>query len=44
LVREETNLPVTIADEPNKVVVIGAGKILEDLNQYEKVIYTMKRA
>jgi hypothetical protein len=25
-------------------VVIGAGKILEDLNRYEKVIYTMKRA
>ncbi len=44
LVREETNLPVTIADEPNKVVVIGAGKILDDLNKYEKVIYTMKRA
>jgi rod shape-determining protein MreB len=44
LVREETNLPVTIADEPNKVVVIGAGKILEDLNRYENVIYTMKRA
>ncbi len=44
LVREETNLPVTIADEPNKVVVIGAGRILEDLNRYEKVIYTMKRA
>ena len=44
LVREETNLPVTIADEPNKVVVIGAGKILDDLNRFEKVIYTMKRA
>lgn len=44
LVREETNLPVTISDEPNKVVVIGAGKILDDLNKYEKVIYTMKRA
>jgi rod shape-determining protein MreB len=44
LVREETNLPVTIADEPNKVVVIGAGKILEDLSRFEKVIYTMKRA
>jgi rod shape-determining protein MreB len=44
LVREETNLPVTTADEPNKVVVIGAGKILDDLSKYEKVIYTMKRA
>lgn len=44
LVREETNLPVTTADEPNKVVVIGAGKILDDLSKYEKVIYTIKRA
>jgi rod shape-determining protein MreB len=44
LVREDTNLPVTIADEPYKVVVIGAGRILEDLGRYEKVIYTMKRA
>ncbi|OGC41322.1 rod shape-determining protein [candidate division WOR-3 bacterium RBG_13_43_14] len=43
LVREETNLPVTIAKEPNKAVVIGAGKILEDMSKYEKVIFQMKR-
>lgn len=43
LVREETNLPVTVAEEPNKAVVIGAGKILEDMPRFEKVIYTMKR-
>ncbi len=43
LVREETNLPVTVAQEPNKAVVIGAGKILEDMPKFEKVIYTMKR-
>ena len=43
LVREETNLPVMLAEEPNKSVVIGAGKILEDMPRYEKVIFTMKR-
>ncbi len=43
LVREETNLPVTVADEPNKSVVLGAGKILEDMTKFEKVIFTMKR-
>jgi rod shape-determining protein MreB len=43
LVREETNLPVTIAKEPNKAVVIGAGKILEDMSKFEKVIFQMKR-
>lgn len=43
LVREETNLPVMIAEEPNKAIVIGAGRILEDMSQYEKVIFQMKR-
>jgi len=43
LVREETNLPVMIAEEPNKAIVIGAGKILEDMPHYEKVIFQMKR-
>jgi rod shape-determining protein MreB len=43
LIREESNLPVTVADEPNKAVVIGAGKILEDMPTFEKVIFTMKR-
>ena len=35
--------PVTIAEEPHKSVVIGAGRILEDMSQYEKVIFQMKR-
>lgn len=43
LIREETNLPVTVAEEPNKAVVFGAGKILEDMQRYEKVIFTLKR-
>ncbi|MGQ9464778.1 MAG: rod shape-determining protein [bacterium] len=43
LIREETNLPVTVAEEPNKAVVLGAGKILEDMQKYEKIIFTLKR-
>ncbi len=43
LVREETNLPVTIAKDPGKAVVIGAGKILEEMSKFEKVIFQMKR-
>lgn len=43
LIREETNLPVMIAEEPNKAVVIGAGRILEDMSRFEKVIFQMKR-
>lgn len=43
LIREETNLPVTIAEEPDKAVVIGAGRILDDMSKFEKVIFQMKR-
>ncbi|HEX7319596.1 MAG TPA: rod shape-determining protein [bacterium] len=43
LIREETNLPVTVAEEPNKAVVLGAGRILEDMPKFEKVILSLKR-
>lgn len=43
LIREETNLPVTVAEEPNKAAVLGAGKILEDMSKFEKVILSLKR-
>jgi rod shape-determining protein MreB and related proteins len=32
LIREETNLPVIIADDPLKSVVLGTGKILENIS------------
>jgi rod shape-determining protein MreB len=32
LLREETNLPVIVAEDPLKSVVMGTGKILEDIN------------
>ncbi|MBI2891872.1 MAG: rod shape-determining protein [Nitrospirae bacterium] len=31
LLREETGLPVILADEPEKCVVLGAGKVLDEL-------------
>ncbi len=36
--REETNLPVNVADDPLTCVVRGAGKVLEDLAHYNKVL------
>jgi rod shape-determining protein MreB len=38
LLREATNLPITVADEALLCVVLGTGKILENLDQYEKVL------
>jgi rod shape-determining protein MreB len=38
LLREHTNLPVTVAEDPLLCVVLGTGKILEDLDTYEKVV------
>ncbi len=42
-VREETNLPVSVADDPLTCVVRGTGKILENLDQYMKVLNRAKR-
>ncbi len=38
LLREQTSLPVTVAEDPLLCVVLGTGKILEDLETYEKVV------
>jgi rod shape-determining protein MreB len=35
--REETSLPIFIADDPLSAVVLGAGKVLENLSLLEKV-------
>lgn len=43
LIREETNLPVRVAENPQDCVVLGAGKILENISAYEKVIIRTKR-
>ena len=36
--RQETNLPVNIAEDPLTCVVRGTGKVLEDINRYNKVL------
>ncbi len=41
--REETNLPVNLADDPLTCVVRGTGKVLESMNHYTKVLIKSKR-
>jgi len=36
--REETNLPINIADDPLTCVVRGTGKVLDDFSKYERVL------
>ena len=38
LIRERTNVPVNIAEEPLLSVVKGTGKVLEDVKKYESVL------
>jgi rod shape-determining protein MreB len=38
-IKQETNLPVHIAEDPLTCVVRGTGKILENLQNYRKVLY-----
>lgn len=38
LLREETELPVTIADNPLTTVVVGSGKALDDLHLFREVL------
>ncbi|MFH1375033.1 MAG: rod shape-determining protein [bacterium] len=41
--REETNLPVNVADDPLTCVVRGAGAVLENFNHYSKVLEKSRR-
>jgi rod shape-determining protein MreB len=41
--REETNLPINIADDPLTCVVRGAGVVLENMNEFSKVLIKSKR-
>ncbi len=42
-IRDETNLPVSIADDPLTCVVKGTGIILEKLDEYMKILNRAKR-
>lgn len=41
--RNETNLPVIVAEEPLMAVVRGTGKVLDDINSYRRVLTHIKR-
>ncbi|MDD3733174.1 MAG: rod shape-determining protein MreB, partial [candidate division Zixibacteria bacterium] len=41
--RQETNLPVNIADDPLTCVVRGTGKVIEDFANYTKVLERSRR-
>ena len=42
LVREETGMPVRIADNPLDCVVLGAGKVIEELEIMKRVAISTK--
>jgi rod shape-determining protein MreB len=37
LLRKETRLPITIADDPLTTVVVGAGKVLDNLSILKEI-------
>ncbi len=41
--RQETNLPVNVAEDPLTCVVRGTGKVLENMAQYSKVLIKSRR-
>jgi len=44
LLAEETGMPVTLADDPLGSVVLGTGKVLEELETLKKVLITSKKS
>jgi len=38
LLREQTDLPINLMDDPLFCVVLGTGKILDDLDKYRPVM------
>ena len=43
-IREETNLPVYVVDDPLTCVVMGAGRIINDTAKYSKLLAREKKA
>jgi rod shape-determining protein MreB len=42
-IRQETNLPVIVADDPLTCVARGTGMVLENMNKYSKVLIRSRR-
>ena len=43
MLKQETNLPVSLAEDPLTAVVRGVGIILEDLDHYKKMLQLRTR-
>jgi len=43
LLKEETNLPINVVEDPMTCVVLGSGKILGNLHLYERIIMKSSR-
>ncbi|MBU8922019.1 MAG: rod shape-determining protein, partial [Bacteroidales bacterium] len=43
LLKEETNLPINVVEDPLTCVVLGTGKILSNLHVYERIIMKSSR-
>jgi rod shape-determining protein MreB len=43
LLREETNLPIRVAENPRECIVLGAGKILESQEDFDNVLMQSRR-
>lgn len=43
LIREETGMPVSIAEKPLDCVVMGAGKVLDEIESLKKVLISPKK-
>jgi rod shape-determining protein MreB len=43
LLREETNLPIRVADNPRECIVLGAGRILESQDDFDNVLMQSRR-
>jgi len=43
LLKDETNLPINVVEDPLTCVVLGSGRILQNLHQYERIIMKNSR-
>jgi rod shape-determining protein MreB len=43
LLKEETNLPINVVEDPLTCVVLGCGRVLSNLHQYERIILKSSR-
>lgn len=41
--RRETSLPIIVAEDPLTCVVRGTGRVLDDINHYQKILTKMRR-